>query len=147
MQIRLLALRNSRLPLRFALAWLISMDFFMSTLKRSKKGNKMAAGLKIPPTAPRGRGGPGPSPLSNMAAPGAASPAGENGRRLPGTASFRRPPLSWRAGPPRHAHAGSRRREGRRCPPVPLGRGCADEPLLQPPAGAAFSLKSQAQVA
>ncbi|CAN8202871.1 unnamed protein product [Coccothraustes coccothraustes] len=107
----------------------------------------MAAGLKLPPTAPRGRGGTRPLPLPNMAAPGAASPAGENGRLPPGTASFRRPPPSWRAGPPRHAHAGSRRREGRRRPPVPLGRGCADEPLLQLPAGIAFWLKSPLQVA
>lgn len=107
----------------------------------------MAAGLTILLTAPRGRGGPGPSLLSNMAAPGAASPAREHGRCLPGTTGFRRPPLSWRAGPPRHAHAWSRRREGRRRPPVPLGQGCADEPLLQPPAGTAFWLKSPAQVA
>lgn len=48
-----------------------------------------------------------------MAPPDAASPAGKNGRRLPGAADFRRRPISWRAAlkhrPPRAAAAAAAR--------------------------------------
>lgn len=54
----------------------------------------------------------GVAPRLNMAPPDAASPAGKNGRRLPGAADFRRRPISWRAAlkhrPPRAAAAAAR---------------------------------------
>lgn len=66
------------------------------------KSPQRPPGGTVPRRAPRGVPGPLPlflrvAPLFNMAPPGAASPAGENGRRLPGAADFRRRPISWRA--------------------------------------------------